>query len=80
MPSRTVPASEHLKAIPEQLETLLSEKRLLLAALVLVRSVKTLNKPALSEIGALADLRNYFSLQEVVRTALALPRPVKAFS
>lgn len=53
--------------MPEQIETLVSEKRLLLAALVLVRSIKTINKPALREVGALSDLRGYFSTQETVR-------------
>jgi exocyst complex component 4 len=60
--------SEQLKSIPEQLETLIAEKRLLLAALVLVRSTKTISKPALREVGALSDLRGYFSTQKTVRS------------
>lgn len=57
---------EHLKSVPDQLETLMSEKRLLLASLVLVRAIKTINKPEMLEIGALSDLRSYFISQEVV--------------
>ncbi|CDZ98314.1 Exocyst complex subunit Sec8 [Phaffia rhodozyma] len=55
---------DHLKSIPDQFETLLIEKRLLLAALVLVRSLKQINKPEMLEIGALSDLRSYLVSQE----------------
>lgn len=59
--------SEHLKAIPDILESLMSEKRLLQAAAVLVRSIKTINKPEMLEIGAVSDLRSYLVGQEIVR-------------
>lgn len=36
------------------------------AALLLVRTLKTVKKPDLAEIGALADLRAYFTTQESV--------------
>ncbi|KIJ46391.1 hypothetical protein M422DRAFT_66747 [Sphaerobolus stellatus SS14] len=55
---------ENLKAVPDTLETLMSEKRLLQAAVLLVRSVKTINRPEMMEIGALLDLRSYLSGQE----------------
>ncbi|KAF4623818.1 hypothetical protein D9613_002144 [Agrocybe pediades] len=55
---------EHLKTIPDLLETLMSEKRLLQAAIVLVRSLKIINKPDMLEIGAVSDLRSYLVGQE----------------
>ncbi|KAF9457349.1 Sec8 exocyst complex component-specific domain-containing protein [Collybia nuda] len=56
---------EHLKSVPDLLETLVSEKRLLQASVLLVRSLKTINKPDMLEIGAVTDLRNYFFGQEI---------------
>jgi hypothetical protein len=44
----------------------MAEKKLLLASLVLVRALKTVNKPEMMEIGALSDLRSYFASQEIV--------------
>ncbi|KAH7910695.1 Sec8 exocyst complex component-specific domain-containing protein [Hygrophoropsis aurantiaca] len=55
---------EHLKAVPDLLETLISEKRLLQASVVLVRNLKLINKPDMQEIGAVADLRSYLVGQE----------------
>ncbi|CAE7124304.1 unnamed protein product [Rhizoctonia solani] len=55
---------ERLKNIPDQLESLMSEKKLLQAALLLVRSQKTITNAELMEIGALTDLRLYLSGQE----------------
>lgn len=60
------PQSEHLKSVPDLLETLMSEKRLLQAAVLLVRSLKIINKPDMLEIGAVADLRGYLNGQETV--------------
>lgn len=48
------------------LETLMSEKRLLQASVMLVRSLKIINKPEMMEIGAVADLRSYLVNQETV--------------
>ncbi|WRT65409.1 uncharacterized protein IL334_002352 [Kwoniella shivajii] len=59
---------DHLKQIPDQLESLIGDKRFLQAALILVRSLKTINKPELAEIGALSDLRAYFVSQETTLT------------
>ncbi|OCH94713.1 hypothetical protein OBBRIDRAFT_769063 [Obba rivulosa] len=56
---------EHLKSVPDALESLISEKRLLQAAVLLVRSMKSINKPDMLEIGALSDLRSYLNSQEV---------------
>ncbi|KXN85672.1 putative exocyst complex component sec8 [Leucoagaricus sp. SymC.cos] len=55
---------ERLKAVPDILETLISEKRLLQAAILLVRSLKIINKPDMMEIGAVSDLRSYLIGQE----------------
>ncbi|WVF66723.1 hypothetical protein IAT40_001465 [Kwoniella sp. CBS 6097] len=59
---------DQLKQIPDQLESLIGDKRFLQAALILVRSLKTINKPELAEIGALSDLRAYFVAQETTLT------------
>jgi exocyst complex component 4 len=45
----------------------MSEKRLLQAAILLVRSLKIINKPDMLEIGAVSDLRSYLNSQESVR-------------
>ena len=73
--------SDHLKSMPDLLETLMSEKRLLQAAVLLVRSLKTINSADMLEIGAVADLRSYLNGQETVClpvrsiTRLAQSRP-----
>jgi exocyst complex component 4 len=46
----------------------MSEKRLLQASVLLVRSLKTINKSDMVEIGAVADLRSYLIGQETVRS------------
>ena len=43
----------------------MSEKRLLQASVLLVRSLKIINKQEMLEIGAVADLRSYLSSQEI---------------
>jgi exocyst complex component 4 len=58
--------SDHLKSVPDVLETLISEKRLLQASVHLVRSLKTINKQDMLEIGAVTDLRSYLVGQETV--------------
>jgi exocyst complex component 4 len=44
----------------------MSEKRLLHAAVLLIRSLKMINKSDMLEIGAVADLRSYLNGQETV--------------
>jgi exocyst complex component 4 len=61
--------SEHLKNVADVLESLISEKRFLQAAVILVRSLKMVNNPDMQEVGALADIRGYLISQETVRTA-----------
>lgn len=51
---------------------MMSEKRLLQAAILLVRSLRMINKGELMEIGALADLRSYLSGQETVRSRVSI--------
>ncbi|KAG8219664.1 hypothetical protein J3R82DRAFT_619 [Butyriboletus roseoflavus] len=55
---------EHLKSVPDALEALISEKRLLQASVLLIRSLKLINKPDMQEIGAVTDLRAYLLGQE----------------
>ena len=62
--------SEHLKTIPDVLETLMSEKRLLQASVLLVRSLKMINKAEMAEIGAVVDLRSYLVGQETVSSCV----------
>ncbi|WVR04091.1 hypothetical protein IAU60_001090 [Kwoniella sp. DSM 27419] len=61
---------DNLKQVPDQLESLIGDKRFLKAALILVRSLKTINKPELEEIGALSDLRTYLAAQETTLTEI----------
>jgi len=58
--------SDHFRSIPDRLESLLSEKRFLSAVVLLVRSLKAINKPEMLEIGALSDLRGWLAMQEGV--------------
>jgi len=58
---------DRLKDIPDQLESLMSEKRFLSAVVLLVRSLKTINKQEMMEVGAVVDLRSYLQSQETVR-------------
>ena len=57
---------DDLRAVPDQLEARISEKRFLQAAVILVRSLKLANKPDMQDIGALADIRGYLVSQETV--------------
>lgn len=52
--------------MPDLLETLMSEKRLLQASILLIRSLKVINKTDMREIGAISDLRSYLEAQETV--------------
>ena len=52
--------------MPDALESLISEKRLLQAAVLLVRSLKLINKQDMLDVGAVSDLRSYLVAQEAV--------------
>ena len=58
--------SEKLKQVPDRLESLIGDKRFLPAALILVSSIKAINKPEISQVGALSELKAYLSSQENV--------------
>ena len=70
---RILIAIESLKSVPDRLETLVSEKRFLNAAVLLMRSLKMINKQDLMEVAAVADLRAYFVSQEAVRACASAP-------
>ena len=53
-----------MRAVPDQLEARISEKRFLTAVEVLLNALRKLRKPELDNIGALSDLRSYLSNQE----------------
>ncbi|KAJ9479220.1 Exocyst complex component SEC8 [Pseudozyma hubeiensis] len=55
---------EHLKSVPDKLEGLMAEKRFLESVNLLVRSLKTIDKPEVVEVGATNDLRAYLKGQE----------------
>ena len=65
--ARSINLSERLRLVPDVLESLISEKRLLQAAVLLVRSLKTIKNQDMLDIGAVADLRAYLIGQESVR-------------
>lgn len=56
---RALDAIEQLKAVPDQLESLVGDKRFLQASLLLMRSLRAINNQDLMGIGALAELRSY---------------------
>lgn len=55
---------EELRAMPEKIETQISEKRFLGAVNSLQEALKLIRKPEMEEIGALSDLQVYLSNQE----------------
>lgn len=55
---------DDLRAVPDQLEARISEKRFLTAVEVLQNALRKLRKPELDGIGALNDLRSYLANQE----------------
>jgi exocyst complex component 4 len=73
-------SSDNLRQIPEQLETLIGDKKFLQAALILGRSLKTINKPEIAELGAVSELRAYFVSQETVRLQLLSERSTDGLS
>src|SRR6202012_2977092 len=60
----TLNTIESFKAIPGKLEEKISEKKFLGAVDLLMESLKHITKSELDGIGAIADLRNYFTNQE----------------
>lgn len=64
-----------MKSTPDALEALISEKRLIQASVLLIRSLKLINNPDMQEIGAVTDLRAYLLGQETVSLAYSLADP-----
>ncbi|KAK4152631.1 putative exocyst complex component sec8 [Chaetomidium leptoderma] len=61
---QTLNELDDLRAVPDQLEARISEKRFLTAVEVLQNALRKLTKPELDGIGALSDLRSYLANQE----------------
>ena len=59
--------SEKLQLVPEQLDARISDKHFLLAVDLLQDALRMIRRSDMESIGALADLRIYFSNQETVR-------------
>lgn len=61
---QTLNELDDLRAVPDQLEARISEKRFLSAVEVLHNALRKLRRPELDSIGALNDLRSYLANQE----------------
>lgn len=61
---QTLNELDDLRAVPDQLEARISEKRFLTAVQVLHGALRKLRRPELDDIGALGDLRSYLANQE----------------
>jgi exocyst complex component 4 len=61
---QTLAYIDQLQLMPEKLEAQISEKRFLGAVETLQDALKLMHKPDMEDIGALSDLRVYFSNQE----------------
>ncbi|KAM3429369.1 hypothetical protein NHJ13734_008194 [Beauveria thailandica] len=61
---QTLNELDDLRAVPDQLEARISEKRFLAAVDVLQNALRKLRRPELDDIGALNDLRSYLVNQE----------------
>lgn len=55
---------EQLRDVPDELESLMAEKRFLEATQLLMRSLRLIQRDDLAEVGATADLRAYLRSQE----------------
>ena len=55
---------EQLRDVPDELESLMTEKRFLEATHLLMRSLRLIQREDLAELGATADLRAYLRAQE----------------
>lgn len=66
--------SEKLQLVPEQLDARISDKHFLLAVELLQDALRIIRRSDMENIGALADLRIYFSNQETVSQRIVLVR------
>lgn len=62
--------SEKLQLVPEQLDACISEKHFLSAVEILQEALRMIRKSDMDDIGALTDLRSYFSNQETVSLSM----------
>ncbi|XHG00175.1 hypothetical protein AWENTII_003641 [Aspergillus wentii] len=63
---------QEIQSLPEKLESLISDKRFLAAVEVLHDAFRLLRRSELENIGALADIRAYFSNQEISITDILI--------
>ncbi|CAD6501686.1 BgTH12-01936 [Blumeria graminis f. sp. triticale] len=63
---------EELRQVSDQLEARISDKRFIAAVDMLQMALRRIRTPALDEIGALSDLRSYFSNQETALTDILI--------
>lgn len=61
---RVLALLEQLRDVPDELESLMTEKRFLEATHLLMRSLRLIQREDLAELGATADLRAYLRAQE----------------
>ena len=69
---QTLAQIERIQALPEQLEARISDKHFLTAVEVLQEALRLIRNSSLENIGALADLRTYFSNQETSLTDILM--------
>ena len=62
--------SEKLQLVPDQLDACISEKHFLSAVEILQEALRMIRKSDMDDIGALNDLRSYFSNQETVSLSM----------
>ncbi|KAJ5104852.1 hypothetical protein NUU61_002199 [Penicillium alfredii] len=63
---------EEIQSLPEKLESRISDKRFLAAVEVLHTGLRVLRRSELENIGALSDIRAYFSNQEISLTDILI--------
>ncbi|KAJ5759818.1 hypothetical protein N7520_006974 [Penicillium odoratum] len=63
---------EEIQSLPEKLESRISDKRFLAAVEVLHTGQRLLRRPELEDIGALSDIRAYFTNQEISLTDILI--------
>lgn len=62
--TRVLSLLEQLRGVPDELESLMTEKRFLEATQLLMRSLRLIQRDDLAELGATSDLRAYLRSQE----------------
>jgi exocyst complex component 4 len=65
-PSDILTGRERLQAVPDRIETLITEKQFTRAVDILSEAIKILNQPELHSLGALQDVLAYLKNQEAV--------------